>query len=82
MISIFSKYFLQDIFFVENCSVNLFSISKLAEELHYEIIFKENIMIFQDLITKEKIGEGFLENGLYFLDSNKSSFNIIKDGDL
>jgi GAG-pre-integrase domain len=81
-ISIFSKCFLQDIFFVENYSVNLLSISKLAKELNCEIIFKENIMIFQDLITKEKIGEGFLENGLYFLDSNKSNFNITKDGDL
>jgi Integrase core domain/GAG-pre-integrase domain len=39
-------------------------------------------VIFQDLITKEKIGEVFFENGLYFLDSNKSSFNITKDGDL
>jgi Integrase core domain/GAG-pre-integrase domain len=39
-------------------------------------------VVFQDLITKEKIGEGFFENGLYFLDSNKSSFNITKDGDL
>jgi hypothetical protein len=59
MISIFSKCFLQDVFLVENYSVNLLSISKLAKELNCEIIFKENIMVFQDLITKEKIGEGF-----------------------
>jgi GAG-pre-integrase domain len=39
-------------------------------------------VIFQDLVTKEKIDEGFLENRLYFLDSNKSSFNITKDGNL
>jgi hypothetical protein len=82
MISIFPKYFLQDVFFVENCSVNLLFISKVTKELNCEIIFKENIVIFQDLITKEKTGKGFLENGVYFLDSNKSSFNITKDGDL
>jgi GAG-pre-integrase domain len=82
MISIFSKCFLQDVFLVENCSVNLLSISKLTKKLYDEIIFKENIMVFQDLIPKEKIGEGFLENELYFLDSNKFSFNITKDEDL
>jgi hypothetical protein len=58
MISIFPKKFLQDVFYVENCSVNLLSISKLSKELNCEIIFKEKIMIFQDLVTKEKIGEG------------------------
>jgi hypothetical protein len=66
MISIFPKGFLQDFFFVENYSVNLLSISKLTKEFSCEIIFKENIVIFQDLVTKEKIGEGFFENGLYF----------------
>jgi hypothetical protein len=66
IINIFPKDFLQDVFFVENYSVNLLSIRKLATELSCEIIFKKNIMIFQDLVTKEKIGEGFFENGLYF----------------
>jgi hypothetical protein len=78
MISIFSKCFLQDVFLVENCSVNLLSISKLAKELNCEIIFKENIVVFQDLNTKEKIGEGFLENGFYFLDSNKFGLKYYK----
>jgi hypothetical protein len=31
MISIFSKKYLQDVFYVENCSVNLLSISKLSK---------------------------------------------------
>jgi GAG-pre-integrase domain len=35
-------------------------------------------VIFQDLVIREKIGEGHLENGLYFLDSNKSIFNSRK----
>jgi hypothetical protein len=66
------------VFYVEHCSVNLLSISKLSKELNCEIIFIEKIMIFQDLVTKENISEGHLENDLYFLDNNKSSFNSRK----
>jgi hypothetical protein len=66
------------VFYVEYCSVNLLSISKLSKELNCEIIFKEKNMIFQDLVTKEKISEGHLENDLYILDSNKTSFNSRK----
>jgi Integrase core domain/GAG-pre-integrase domain len=36
-------------------------------------------MIFQDLLTKEKIGEGYLENSLYFFSTNKSCFNAKKN---
>jgi hypothetical protein len=82
MIIIFSKKILQDIFYVKNCSVNLLSIIKLSKQLNYEIIFKEKIMIFQDLVTKEKIGEGLLKNDLYFFDSTKSIFNSRKDENL
>jgi hypothetical protein len=46
MVSIFPKKFLQDVFYVENCSVNLLSISKLAKELNCEIIFKEKNVVF------------------------------------
>jgi hypothetical protein len=82
VISIFSKKFLQDLFYVENFSVNLLSISKFSKELNCEIIFKEKIMIFQDLVTKKNIGEEHLENELYFFDSNKSIFNSRKDDNL
>jgi hypothetical protein len=43
MISMFKKRFLQDIFYIENYSVNLLSISKLFKDLNYEIIFKEKM---------------------------------------
>jgi hypothetical protein len=36
-------------------------------------------VIFQDLLTKEKIGEGHLKNGLHFFSTNKSIFNIRKN---
>jgi hypothetical protein len=66
MISIFPKRFIQDVFHVEKCSINLLSISKLANDLNCEVIFKKKNVIFQDPLTKEKIGEGYLETGLYF----------------
>jgi hypothetical protein len=66
MISIFPKRFIQDVFYVEKYSVNLLSISKLANDLNIEVIFKKENVIFLDPLTKEKIGEGYLENGLYF----------------
>jgi hypothetical protein len=40
MISIFPKRFIQDVFHVNNCSVNLLSISKLSKDLNCEVIFK------------------------------------------
>jgi hypothetical protein len=39
-------------------------------------------MIFQDLVTKEKIGKDHLKIGLYFLDNNKSIFNSRRDDNL
>jgi hypothetical protein len=41
----------------------------------------ENV-IFQDLLIKEKIGEGYLENDIYFLSTKKSIFNTRKNKDL
>jgi hypothetical protein len=64
---------------VEQCSINFLSISKLAKNLNCEIIFKMENIIFQDLLTKEKIVEEYLENDLYFLGTNKFYFNAKKD---
>jgi hypothetical protein len=49
IISIFPKGFLQDVFFVENYSVNLLSISKITRELNCEIIFKKKYCDFSGL---------------------------------
>jgi hypothetical protein len=38
MISIFPKRFIQDVFHVEKCSINLLSISKLSNDLNCEVI--------------------------------------------
>jgi GAG-pre-integrase domain len=82
MISVFTKKYVQDVFYVENYLVNLLSISKSSKGLNCEIIFKEKIVIFQDLVTKEKIDEGYIENDLYILDNNKSIFNSRKNDNL
>jgi GAG-pre-integrase domain len=79
MVSIFPKRFIQDVFYVNNYSINLLSISKLSKDLNCEIIFKMKSIIFQDLLTKEKIDEGYLENGLYFFSTNKLIFNTRKN---
>jgi hypothetical protein len=46
MISILNKNLLQDVLFVENCSVNLLCISKLIRKLNCEIIFEQNNVNF------------------------------------
>jgi hypothetical protein len=62
--------------YVKNCASNLLSISKITNELNCEIIFILKDVIFQERITKNMIGEGFLQNGLYYLKERKLSFNI------
>jgi hypothetical protein len=53
------------VLYVQNCPTNLLSISKITQELNYEIIFSSKSIIFQEWKTRNVIGEGFLENGLY-----------------
>jgi hypothetical protein len=74
MISVLNKKNFQDVFYVENCSVNLLSISKLTRELNCEIIFEKNKVIFQDLITKENIGEGFFRKHLIIFGHQQACF--------
>jgi hypothetical protein len=77
IISIFPKK-IQDVFYVEKYSISLLSISKLTKDLNCEVIFKKKNVIFQDPLTKEEIGEGYLENCRYFFSTNKSYFNAKK----
>jgi hypothetical protein len=43
---------------------NLLSISKLTQDLNYNVIFSPNKVMFQDRISGKKTYEGYLENGL------------------
>jgi hypothetical protein len=55
MISIFSKRFIQDVFYVEKYSVNLLSISKLFKDLNYKVIFKKKNVIFRIYSSRRKL---------------------------
>jgi GAG-pre-integrase domain len=57
------------------------SISKLSKDLNCEVIFKKESVFFQDLLTKEKIGEGHQREAFIF-STNKFVFNVKKNEDL
>jgi hypothetical protein len=80
-INLFSKE-ISNILFVQNCASNLLSINKIAQELNCEVMFSSKNVIFQKCITKKVIGEGFLENGLYFLNEEKYNFNTKREKEL
>jgi GAG-pre-integrase domain len=78
---IFSKT-ISNVLHVRNYESNLLSISKITNELNCEIIFTSDYVIFQECITKNVIGEGFLQNELYNLREKKFIFNTKKDEEL
>jgi GAG-pre-integrase domain len=80
-INLFSKE-ISNILFVQNCSSNLLSIRKITNQLNCDIIFSSNNVIFQELTSKRLIGEGFCENGLYFLNKEKYIFNTKNEKEL
>jgi hypothetical protein len=80
-INLFSKE-ISNVLHVDKCSSNLSSINKITQELNYKIIFSSKSVIFQDWITKNFIGEGFSENGLYFFREQKLNLNAKKYEDM
>jgi Integrase core domain/GAG-pre-integrase domain len=56
---------------------NLLSISKLTQDLNCNVIFSPNKVMFQDRISGKKIGEGYLKNGLYYLDNSSNSCFVL-----
>jgi hypothetical protein len=55
-----------DVLYVPSFPFQLLSIKKLTTSLNCEVIFSPYKVIFQDLITKRMIGEGFHLHGLYY----------------
>lgn len=47
-----------DVLFVPASSSNLLSISKLTKELHCNVIFSHQKVVFQDTFTGRRIGKG------------------------
>lgn len=63
-----------DVLYVPSFPFQLLSVKKLTSSLNCEVLFTPSKVIFQDLVTKKMIGEGFLINGLYyFFPDSKSS---------
>jgi hypothetical protein len=67
---------------VKNCASNLISISKNTKEFKCEIIFSSKDVMFQEWISKKVIGEGLLNNGLYYLNQEKFNLNTRKEDEL
>jgi hypothetical protein len=61
------------VLYLSNFPSNLLHLNKITKELNCNVIFSSDIVIFQDIVTKNTIGEETLANRLYYLDfSNKA----------
>ena len=58
-----------NVIYLDTFPINLLSVKKLTQELNCDVIFSCKNVVFQDRETGTKIGEGFLENGHYLLNS-------------
>ena len=65
-IKIVSKIINSDILYVPSFPFQLLSVHRLTTSLNCDVIFTPFKVLFQDHYTKQKIGEGFHLNGLYF----------------
>lgn len=59
---------LSSVFHVPNFGVNLLSLSRVTCDLNCSVTFFPDHCLFQDLITRKRIGSGREEHGLYILD--------------
>ena len=65
---------IKNVLHVNNCDSNLLFIRKFSKEINCEIIFSSKNQFLQDVTSKIMIGEGFFQNELYFLNSQKINF--------
>lgn len=63
-----SKLILYDVLYIEKFNHNLLSLSKLIETSRINVMFDTKACILQDRSTKEIVGRGKEENGLYRLE--------------
>jgi len=62
----------KDILYLPDFNSNLLSVSKITQELNCNVIFSPNKLTFQDRESEKTIGEGWLKNGLYYLEENNN----------
>jgi hypothetical protein len=65
---------ISSVFYLPAFTSNLLSVSKITKELNCNVIFSPHNVIFQDIVTKRMIGEGKLDNELYYLDIFSKAF--------
>nr|TKR85555.1 transcriptional activator DEMETER-like [Populus alba] len=66
-INLLSDKIVSDVLFVPSFQFQLLSVSKITSTLNCEVILTSSKVVFQDLVTKEMIGEGFFLHGLYYM---------------
>ena len=66
-INLLSDKIVSDVLFVPSFPFQLLSVSKITPTLNCEVILTSSKVVFQDLVTKEMIGEGFFMHGLYYM---------------
>ncbi|XP_068309849.1 uncharacterized protein [Pyrus communis] len=59
--------------YVPSFPFQLLSVGKITNSLNCLAIFSPENVIFQDLVTKRKIGEGFYLDGLYYISKSSPS---------
>ena len=55
-----------DVLYIPSFPFQLLSVKRITTVLNCEVVFSSYRVIFQDLVTKKMIGEGFLLHGLYY----------------
>ena len=66
-INLFSKNIESDALYIPSFPFQLLSVGRIVRTLHCLAIFSPYNVIFQDISTKMKIGEGVFLNGLYYV---------------
>ncbi|KAG6466789.1 hypothetical protein ZIOFF_075393 [Zingiber officinale] len=56
-----------EVLYVPSFPFQLLSVHKIVETFNCEVLFTPSKVVFQDRITKNMIGEGFLFQGLYYV---------------
>jgi hypothetical protein len=62
-----SDKIVSNVLFVLSFPFYLFSVSKITFTLNCEVIYISSRVMFQDLVTKKMIGEGYFLHGLYYV---------------
>jgi len=70
-INLLSNKIKLDVFFLTSFPFQLLFVNKIQSTLNCEVIVTPSKVVFQDLVTKKMIDEGFFLHGLYYI-SHKS----------